>query len=257
MYIGWATNINKEILDSTSVTVGENATVTDNLESGGQKKSRLASANVPDKFNVTMAFSFDDESKDANGYTELERFWIWYKYRHCYGVNPFKFNAILINSNRQNGDSVESRTHSANAYNNQQSPSTPLSESDIPDFEYYRITSAVEGSKSGNCLLITMTWETAATGSYTIPDEESSIDYIDAENGYVDVILTSTPDTEPIPTTWTVQIKQGESSYSDLAITNCVFDGDLTARLYFTERTIEGVYTVKIDTETSVFVVGA
>jgi len=255
MYIGWPTNVNKIVLDSTNVTVGEGATVQDNLESGGEKKSRLVNANPADKFNVTMEFSFEEDSKDENNYTELDRFWIWYKYRHCYGTNPFKFPAILINSNHQEGNSVESREHAANAYNNQQQPVIPLTEADIPDTEYYKITSAANADKSGHCMRVSMTWETAATGPYTIPDDISEINRIEAHNGYVDVYLTSTPDTEPSENTWTVYFKKGNLDPEVLTINNVVFDGDTIARLYFTPETEAGTYTVTIGEETSQFVI--
>lgn len=258
MYIGWVNNVNKVILDSTSVSVGENAVVQDTLEAGGQKKSRLVSVTTPDKFSVTMEFSFDDDSLDENGHTELERFWIWYKYRHCYGVNPFLFPAILINSNRQSGDSVESREHTANSINNQYHPEPPYTEANIPDFEYYVITSAVNGSKSGNCLQVTMTWETYATGAYTVPDDTSTIDHFEAHNGYVDVTLTSIPDTEPTKDTWTATIKKGNGSYTSLPFTASFFDGDVSVRLYFTPKSTAGTYTVKMyDLPTSSFTVGA
>ena len=255
MYIGWAVNVNKIILDSTSVTVGDKATVKDGLESGGQSKSRLSCATPADIFSVTMAFSFDDESKDASGLTEIERFWAWYKYQHCYGVNPFQFPAILINSNRQIGDSTERREHIANTLNNQQQPQTPYTEADIPDFEYYRITSAVQGSKSGTDLQVSMTWEIHATGAFTIPDETSTIDHITAENGYIDVVLTSTPSSEPTTATWTVYIEDPLHVQSVLTITRCVFDGDVTARLYFEPRSQSGTYKVTIGDFSSQFTV--
>ena len=255
MYIGWAVNVNKLVLDSSNVTVGEGATVKDSLESGGQSKSRLTCASPADRFSVTMAFSFAEESKDANGLTELDRFWAWYKYQHCYGVNPFQFPAILINTNRQTGNSVEERGYIADRLNNQQHPQTPYTEADIPDFEYYKITSAVQGSKSGTDLQISMTWETYATGAFTIPDETSAIDHITTENGYIDVVLTSTPSSEPTPATWTVYIEDPLHVQSVLTITNCVFDGDVTARLYFEPETQSGTYTVTIGDFTSQFTV--
>ncbi len=254
MYIGWAVNVNKIILDSTSVKVGDKATIQDSLESGGQKKSRLVCANPPDSFNVTMSFSFSEESKDSNGYTEIERFWIWYKYQHCYGANPFIFPAILINSNRQQGDSLEHRQYIANQLNNQQHPQVPFTPDTVMDSEYYCITSAVEGSKSGTEMQISMTWETYATGSYTIPDEESAIDHIISTNGYVDVILTSTPISEPTVNTWDVMITNPLSVESQETIIACFFDGNVTARLYFNEKTVSGTYTVRIGEFTSTFI---
>lgn len=234
MYIGWASNVNKIIIDSTSITVGEGATVEDGLEAGGQKKKRLISANPADKYNVTMNFNFVDKGSD--GLTELERFYAWFKYVHCYGVNPFIFPAILINSNRQEGESQEDIEHIIQRIAN----GDPTAK--LPDNEYYIITSAVEGSKSGHDLQMTMTWETYATGSFTIPDEESTIQRIEAQNGYLDVILTSTPQSEPTPYTWEVQVKKGSGSKTAQTINYSFFDGDVTTRLYFDAKTEAGTY---------------
>ena len=248
MYIGWATNVNKVIIDSSSVTVGEGAVIEDGLEAGGQKKKRLISANPPDKYSVTMNFNFVD--KDENGLTELERFYSWYKFSHCYGVNPFLFPAILINSNRQEGEGQEDVEHIIQRIAN----GDPTAR--LPDNEYYIITSAIEGSKSGTELQITMTWETYATGAFTIPDEESEVIRIEAHNGYIDVILTSVPSTEPIATTWTVYVKKDNGTESEQTITGCYYDGDVTAKLFFNQKVSNGTYTMRIDDLTSHFTVG-
>ena len=120
----------------------------------------------------------------------------------------------------------------------------------LPDNEYYIITSAIEGSKSGCHLQITMTWETYATGAFTIPEDISEVDHIIAQNGYVDVYLTSTPVSEPTVTTWTLKINNTE-----VLINYCSFDGDITARLYFDEETTAGTYIVDVDGKTDSFVV--
>lgn len=259
MYIGWANNVNKEILDSTAITVGENATVEDSLEAGGQRKKRLVNANPPDKYSVTMAFNCVDKNWTSSGVvlndnlTELERFYSWYKYIHCYGTNPFLFPAILINSNRQEGESQEAIEHIIQRIEN----GDPTAK--LPDNEYYIITSAVEGSKSGHHLEIKMTWETYATGAYTIPDDETSIDHIEAENGCVTVYLTSVPQTEPTIDTWQLGlIKAPSSTPTAEAITAFSYDGGVTAKLYFTPKTESGSYRAVVDSVTSnTFVVGA
>ncbi len=248
MYIGWANNVNKIIIDSTNITVGEGATVEDGLEAGGPKEKRLISANPPDKYSVIMNFNFVE--KDENGYTEVERFWAWYKFVHCYGVNPFEFPAVLINSNRQEGFSTEEVEHIVQRIINHD-PTAKL-----PDTEYYKITSAVEGSKSGHELQINMTWETHATGSYTIPDEVSTISHIEAYNGYIDVILTAPPSTEPTKNTWTVHVKKDSDAEITQTINACYFDGDVTAKLFFNPKTLDGTYTMRIDDFTSQFTVG-
>lgn len=239
-YIGWPTNVNKTILASTPVTVGEGATVQDSLESGGQKKIRNVCANPPDKYEVAMEFSFAEESKDEHGLTEIDRFWSWYKWAHCYGANPFEFPAILLNSNRQKGFSQED-----------------VSYGNIPDKEYYQITSPVNGSKSGTHQQVTMTWETYATGVIQIPAETSMVDRIVAENGYVDVILTSKPQTEPTDSTWTFTIN--DQPVANDFIKKTRYDGDVTTRLYFEPFTTPNIYTMRINVEginPSTFVVG-
>lgn len=242
MYIGWAVNVNKEIIDSTTISVGTGATVEDSLETGGQKKKRLICANPPDRYNVTMAFNCVEKGND--GLTELERFYSWYKWQHCYGVNPFVFPAILINSNRQQGMSQEDVDYIVFRIAHGD-PNARL-----PDNEYYIITSAVEGSKSGNHLQLTMTWETYATGVLNIAADTSEVDRISAENGYVDVYLTSTPTFEPTVDTWTMKINDVVTTP-----TYCYFDGDVKVRLYFTPKTTAGTYTVEIESKTDTFIV--
>ena len=230
MYIGWAVGVNKVILDSTDITVGEGATVQDSIETGAQKKSRLTCANPPDKFQVTMEFSFADDSKDSNGFTEVERFWMWYKWKHCFGTNPFIFPAILLNTNRQKGYSREE-----------------VSFGNIPDNECYKITSAVNGKKSGVKQQITMTWETFATNTITVTEDDFAINGITAHNGYVDVVMNSIPSTEPIASTWTVTTTRTDvtSQPETETITKCEYDGNLTARLYF-YRKWQGTYRLDI-----------
>ena len=247
MYIGWATNVNKIILDSTNITVGENATVKDTLETGGKKRTRLTCANPSDKYAVTMTFNFVD--KDDEGLTELDRFYTWYKWRHKYGVNPFQFPAILINSNREQGYSTETVEHITQRILNGDD-SLPL-----PDYEYYCITSAVEGSKSGHDLQLRMTWETYATDAFVIADDLSAIDHIKAENGFVDVVLTSTPTTEPSKDTWQVYITALGSLEELETINICIFDGSVTARLFFDKKTTLGTYIVRVGDFSTTFIV--
>lgn len=254
MLIGWATNVNKEVLDSTNVKVGENATIKDSTESGGQKKTRVTCANPPDVFSVSMDFDCVTKGYDAvdpstheiihvdDGLTEYERFMAWYKWKHCYGANPFEFPAILINSNRQQGMSQDELEHILRRIENHD-PTAKL-----PDNEYYVITSAVDGSKSGLCQRVNMTWETFATQPLLIEDEESEVDEILAENGYVDIVLTSTPDTEPTKNTWELKIDNVTTE-----VITAIFDGNVTVRYYFEPLTTVGVHVASIGEETDSF----
>jgi hypothetical protein len=218
-YITWANNVNKVIIDATSVSVGENATEQDKLESGGLTKARLKCSNPPDKFNVVMDFDFSEKGTD--GFTELERFYAWYKYVHCYGVNPFKFPAILINSNRDSNASEE----------------------------YYVITSAITGSKSGLSVRINMTWETYATGVIIIPEQTLLIDTLTAVNGTATVLYTCPPLAEPTAESITLLIDNVETKHI------VVYDGYKTLKVNFTPLTAKGSHTVKIGTKTATFTV--
>lgn len=248
-YIGWANNVSKVILSSTNITVGENATVQDSIESGGAKKSRLACSNPSDKYAVTMAFSFAEESKDEYGLTEIDRFWAWYKWKHQYGVNPFKFPAILLNTNRQKGYSLEERTYEANRLNNQLERAD-ITEDMIPNHEFYRITSAVNATTEGTDQKVTMTWENYATGTIVVPDETAYLMRISATNGYVDLIFSDTPETEPISENYTLYIDTVAT-----VVSKSSFDGDKTLRMYFTPLTDTGTHTAQVNALSDTFVV--
>ena len=245
-FITWATNVNKIIEDSTNVIVGEGGAQHDTLEAPGIKKSRTTCSNPPDKFAVTMNFNFVE--RGADGLTEIERFYSWYKWKHCYGTNPFKFPAILINSNRQIGSSVEERTYQANAINNQQHPEVPVTPDDIPQYEYYKITSAVDSSKSGNDQQVKMTWETYATGIISIPDDTVEVDKITPANGEVSILLTDTPQLEPDINTYSLAIN-GEPE----PVTGFMYDGAVNVTLFFDKKSAPGVYEVEVDGKTGSF----
>lgn len=252
-YCSWATGVNKIILDSSSITVGDKAVVTDNLESGGIEKRRLLCSNPPDKYNVTMAFDFVEPKRD--GLTELDLFYTWYKHVHKFGVVPFQFPAILLNSNRQLGYSQEEITY---LFNRRKNNGETITEDDIPDHEYYCITSSVEGNKSGNCQEVKMTWQTYATGSIQVEDETFAIDRITSDNGSIEVVMTDIPQYEPNSATWNVFIKEGEAEEVPLVINNILFDGDKTVLLFFDKRTpsVSTLYTVRIEDKTYSFLVG-
>lgn len=76
VYINWPDDVNIVILDSTSLTVGDGATVVDDTD-GGRKLVRLKTSSCPDTHQVSMDFNWTE--KDENGLTEWDRFWLWYK----------------------------------------------------------------------------------------------------------------------------------------------------------------------------------
>lgn len=229
-YVGWAVDVNKIILDSASINIGDGATVSDNLETGGKTLSRLSCFNPPDKFSVEM--DFDWVKKDTNGLTEKDRFFNWYKYTLKYSANSFQFPSILLNSNNSTGEDTEQVSYKKDT-----------------SYEWYRITSAVGGNKSGNSIKLKMTWITDSVGIIEIPAKAKSVDHIESHNGYIDIILLSKPDTEPTTNDFGLDI-DGTSE----AITHFIFDGSKLFRIYFTSKTVTGTYSTKIWSSTYSFV---
>lgn len=208
-FCGWATNVNKIILDSTSITVGENAVYEETLESGGLNRSRLKDSVSVDKFAVVMNFSVNE--KDSNGYSEIDRFWRWYKYTHKYGTVPFEFPAILINSNHAAGFSTEDTEYRTDGVLN------------IPKQEYYRIISAVQGTKSGTDIQVNMTWATYATDVIIIPDEDvipETVTLVSDRCLKVTLMDFTTLTSQPATNGWGVTID--ETVYTPV---NSYFDG--------------------------------
>ena len=93
-----------------------------------------------------------------------------------------------------------------------------------------------------------MTWETYATGVISVPDDIVAVQGISAENGYVDIILTDTPTTEPTKFTWELKIDNIATT-----VDYCVFDGDVTVRYYFEPLTVIGFHTAAIGEFTDTF----
>ena len=96
--INWANQVNKKIIDSTKIVIGENGFVDNESDSKNFAERYLTSISSPDTLNVVMDFDWSGDDpvypKDENGYTEFDRFVIWYKFEHKRGVNPFWFPAI-------------------------------------------------------------------------------------------------------------------------------------------------------------------
>lgn len=233
--IGWPAGVNMTILDSTTVTVGQGATESDTAEGSGLKRMRLVCANPPDVYQVKMAFDFSEKNSRGkkDGFTELERFWTWFKWVHNYGVNPFKFPSILLNSNRQQGYGEEELSYGLTG-----------------TYEYYRITSAVEAQKSGLSQELSMTWETYATGYISVPDSEAEIDSIRAENGQVVLCLTDRLAVYPSETSYTLKIGGQQET-----VTAAVYDGELAVTLHFKAYEAAGTYTAEVDGHTATFTV--
>ncbi len=127
-YIGWPVNVNQIVLDSTTISIGEGALRTDELENG-HKQSIQKSPYVPEKYQIKMSFDWVNEV-GTTGKTEYQLFTDWYKYRHKCGSVPFEFPEILYSSNT----GIPTLDQHQN----------------VQYTEYYKITSATEGAKSGN-----------------------------------------------------------------------------------------------------------
>jgi hypothetical protein len=220
-YVGWPTNVNKIILDSCKSVVGKGAAVSDTLDTGGRKKSRRTCANPPDEFTVEM--TFDWNTKDSDGYTEKDRFLNWYKYTLCYSQNSFYFPSILLNSNNSTGADTEEIAYGKSS-----------------SYEYYRITSEPEFTKSGLSVKCSMTWQTEATGLIQIPTTEPSVDHLVYSNGCIEVVFTADPSSEPVPNDFSLTVGGTTTTISALTYSN------LEADLYFKDITVAGTYAVVV-----------
>lgn len=210
-YIGWPTDVNRTILDSTTFTFGENATKSDELENG-LKRTVLKGGYNPDKYSVVMTFNWMKKIPHRNNKTEFQLFVDWYKYQHRYGSVPFEFPKLLYASNTgiQVYDKVDEREGVA---------------------EYYRIVSATQGKKSGEEVEVNMTWETVYSGSVSIDSPTPEAVGIQASRKYVDVLFSAVSDSAPISNYFTVAIDNVA-----VGITGFCYDGSRTVRLYYPER---------------------
>lgn len=226
-YIGWGSHINRIILSQTSISVGSNATVSDELQSGG-KRTIKKGCFCPDVYSVIMEFNCDDKVSyvDGNGdtvtlnKTEYQLFIEWYKYKHKYGSVPFEFPKILYSP--QSG--IKSQDDS---YGNQQ-------------VEFYKITSAVDGNKIGHCIQVKMTWESVFGGVVSITEETPAVKEISAVTpSYINILFSNVSDTEPVSSDFSVYIDN-----SAVDIKGFYFDGSYTVRLYYDEITESGTHTI-------------
>lgn len=218
-YIGWASHVNKIILSTTNITSGENATKTDNLSSGG-KRTTQNTGYIPDKYNVQMEFEWEENAKvynsDGEVVQELDKneyqlFMDWYKYQHKFGAIPFEFPKILYSPS--SGIKIVDEQ-----FNNR-------------EVEYYKITSAVPGQKSGSKVAVNMTWESVYGGAVTIEENEARCNGISyACSTYIDISFSALANTEPVSGLFKVYVDSTE-----VPIRGFFFDEAGTVRLYFEE----------------------
>lgn len=215
-YCAWPNYVNRVIIDSTNVTVGDGAVIADAIEGSPKSRRRLTVANPPDKYSVTMHFDcyermthYPDGREvlptDPNyNTTEKDRFFKWFKGVHKFGTVPVEFPSILWNSN-----------YDSKGYITEEDAQT----GNLPYNEHYIITSPVEGSKHGNSIAVTMSWETFSTGVYEIPvPEKSVIDDCRIESGYAVFNLSAIAEANPVSNWFEVKIDGNvvpHSVYSD------------------------------------------
>lgn len=221
-YIGWATGVNRTIYDDTSFTFGENALKNDELENG-LKRSRKRGAFCPDKYPVKMYFDWVNEvilhrydshgeiipGQDIHtGKTEFQLFTEWYKYRHKFGSVPFEFPHILYSQNT--GITVVDE-HANNS-----------------TVEYYKITSAVNGNKSGESIEVNMTWESVYGGLVEIETSTPQVVGLIGTVSYCDILFSEVSETAPVAQMFTLYINNIATDMLGFC-----YDGSKSVRIYY------------------------
>ena len=213
-YTGWATGVNRIILDSSSITLGENALKTDELENG-LKRSIKRGAFCPDKFSIKMSFDWvnDVYINGVNTHkTEYQLFTEWYKYTHKYGSVPFEFPEILYS--QDTGimilDTVETG---------------PV------NVEYYKITSSVPGNKSGEHIEVNMSWETVYGGTVEIVATTPHIATCEAHREHIDIYFDTLGSIAPTSQMFTLW--HGNNLDILLNQTGFYYDNANTVRIQF------------------------
>lgn len=216
--IGWSSRVNKIILDSSSVTVGKDATISDDTTSG-KKITILKGTYVPYEYSIEMDFNWADIIEDI-GKTEYQVFLDWYEYEHKYGTVPFSFPKIIY-SPRTGITIVDSKTPSEN--------------------EYYKIIGPLECSKRGNDMRVKMTWQTVYTGIIQIPQFSPQMNGITkATKSYVEVSFSTVSMTEPLLEDFRVTVNG-----SNVQINGYIFDS-FKGRLYFTTPLSSQKYVISV-----------
>jgi len=222
-YTGWPVGVNTTILDATTISIGENAVKTDELEDG-HKISVQRSAYVPERYSVKMSFDWENPDPQT-GKTEYQLFTEWYKYRHKCGAVPFEFPKIIYSSNTG-------------------IPGFDHLRQEVQYTEYYKITSTTEGSKSGGHVAVTMTWEAVYTGAVSIASPTPHVHGLTASTDYLDVTFDVLGDVAPTTSNFTLYRKT-TGNWASISITGFAFDGVSTVRLYH-DHYDTGTYTIAI-----------
>ena len=223
-YIGWPTKVSQVILSDTSISMGEEATNTDSLQSG-VKRTELKGGYIPDKYSVVMEFEWEAPLEAGTEKTEYQRFCEWYKYEHKYGSVPFYFPKILYSP---------------------QSGLKPLDDNTKPEvYEYYKITSGISNAqRSGSKMRISMTWETVFGGTVQIGPETPAVSpNLALTKNTAEVVFSTEPDTIPNITNFALTDTLNDV---ETPITNVAFAyQDGTAKIWFDDLTGAGLHTVE------------
>lgn len=227
-YIGWPAGVSKVILSDTSISMGENATNTDNLESGG-KRTELKGGYISDKYAVVMEFEWEEPMNDLTHKTEYQKFCEWYKYKHKFGSVPFAFPKILYSP--QTGITVLD--------NNTNEPEA---------VEYYKITSGISNAqRSGSKMRISMTWESVYGGVVDCGTESASLEgsVLELTKNSASITFESlgNDNTEPVPGNFSLVEVDGNTE-TEIDITGFCYDNSYTVKMWFDDLS-SGEHTIK------------
>lgn len=231
MAISWAQNVNKKILDSTQITIGEGGYVEDKSANGEFEERRLTSLAVPDTFNVVMDFNWLE--KDEYGQSEFDRFVNWYKYVHKRGTKPFWFDTIT-------DFDINGAINKINPVTKEESKCQ------------YKITSSLKPVKSGFCYRVTMTWKEVYSGAGILVQQNEIVpDRMTVDNGHIQLYFNHKPIVDPdhpAPSKedFKLYIKEvNETEYLLENITSVELDGSCE-NIYFNEIENPGTYFIKV-----------
>lgn len=200
MNIGWALNVNKDVIDSTTLDLGEGVIETETET--GKVDTYLKSSCVPEVINITMDFDFFE--KDENGLTEFDRFCRWFKYEHKYGSVPFEFPTIY-------------RT----------------GEDALKKLSVYRIKKSPTFSKRGYQQRASMVWEEVFKEMISIPDSVVLIQGGYVENGKLHIELNEPLNKSPATGMFDITFYKNEAVVSN-SISDVTADG-ASLDFYFNE----------------------
>lgn len=237
--VRWPPSVNKKIIDSTTITIGENAYVENKSDSGNFSDRYLTSLFSPDSYQVVM--DFDWQEKDLNGDSEFDRFVKWYKYDEQRGANPFEFPSITRFGVNGSGYYQSELGESAANPKYRAGNSVELSR--------YRITSALQVQKSGYCYRVTMAWQEVFTKTIEIPSKTAEIlkGQCDVSPGRVTVYYSGeipVSVTESSVRSSTYLMKYGSTSRTEVSVYRVSFYDSYVTVLYDMPDMEAGKYEV-------------